>query len=81
LEESCILPAYFPHRLHFMMKHCTNCGELVVDTAKFCQKCGTKVLPPISLIPLVEYDDDVIAVEPEGNRRDCNTMEKQRGGR
>jgi hypothetical protein len=23
----------------------------------------------------------VIAVEPEGNRRDCNTMEKQRGRR
>jgi hypothetical protein len=40
------------------MKHCTNCGELVVDTAKFCQKCGTKVLPPISLIPLAERDDD-----------------------
>ena len=40
------------------MKHCTNCGELVVDTAKFCQKCGTKVLPPISLIPSAERDDD-----------------------
>jgi hypothetical protein len=23
----------------------------------------------------------VIAGEPEGNRRDCNTIEKQRGGR
>ena len=23
----------------------------------------------------------VIAGEPEGSRRDCNTMEKQRGGR
>jgi hypothetical protein len=41
-----------------MMKHCTNCGEPVVDTAKFCQKCGTKVLPPISLIPPAERDDD-----------------------
>lgn len=41
-----------------MMKHCTNCGEPVVDTAKFCQKCGTKVLPPVSLIPPVERDDD-----------------------
>ena len=25
--------------------------------------------------------DSVIAGELEGNRRDCNTMEKQRGGR
>jgi hypothetical protein len=41
-----------------MMKHYTNYGEPVVDTAKFCQKCGTKVLPPISLIPLVERDDE-----------------------
>ena len=41
-----------------MMKHCTNCGEPVVDTAKFCQKCGTKVLPLISLIPPAEHDDD-----------------------
>jgi hypothetical protein len=41
-----------------MMKHCTNCGEPVVDTAKFCQKCGTKVLPPVSLIPPVERDDE-----------------------
>jgi hypothetical protein len=40
------------------MKHCTNCGELIVDTAKFCQKCSTKVLPPISLIPLAERDND-----------------------
>jgi len=41
-----------------MMKHCTNCGEPVVDTAKFCHKCGTKVLPPVSLIPPAERDDD-----------------------
>jgi hypothetical protein len=41
-----------------MMKHCTNCGEPIVDTAKFCQKCGTKVLPPVSLIPPVECDDE-----------------------
>ena len=66
LEESCILPAYFPHRLYFMMKHCTNCGEPVVDTAKFCQKCGTKVLPPVSLIPPVEHDDDEDDLEYKG---------------
>ena len=41
-----------------MMKHYTNCGEPVVDIAKFCQKCGTEVLPPVSLIPLVERDDE-----------------------
>ena len=29
-----------------------------MDTAKFCQKCGTKVLPPISLIPPAERDND-----------------------
>src|SRR5271170_448868 len=41
-----------------MMKNCTNCGEPVADIAIFCQKCGTKVLPPVSLIPLLERDDD-----------------------
>jgi hypothetical protein len=41
-----------------MMKHCTNCGEPVVDIAKFCQKCGTKVLPPISFILPAERDND-----------------------
>jgi hypothetical protein len=29
-----------------------------VDIAKFCYKCGTKVLPPVSLIPPAEHDDD-----------------------
>ena len=49
-----------------MMKHCTNCGEPVVDTAKFCQKCGTKILPPLSLIPPVEHDDDENDLEYKG---------------
>jgi hypothetical protein len=41
-----------------MMKHYNNYGEPVVDIAKFCQKCGIEVLPPVSLIPLVERDDE-----------------------
>jgi hypothetical protein len=41
-----------------MIKHYTNYSELVVDIAKFCQKCSIKVLPPISLIPLVECDNE-----------------------
>ena len=58
------------------MKHCTNCGELVVDTAKFCQKCGTKVLPPVSLIPPVEHDDDEDDLEYKGTFKKKKKMKR-----
>jgi hypothetical protein len=63
-----------------MMKHCTNYGEPVVNTVKFYQKCSTKVLPLISLIPLVEHDnneDDLVycyGPVPDRNGQSARTV-------
>jgi uncharacterized membrane protein len=36
-----------------MTKFCTNCGATVAETARFCNKCGTRLLPtqPASEVP------------------------------
>ena len=39
------------------MKHCTNCGVVVVITALFCYKCSKQVLPAPDLNPLAELDN------------------------
>ena len=49
-----------------------RCEELEDKTCCDCRKYGQKSL---------WGSDSVIAGEPEGSRRDCNTMEKQRSRR
>lgn len=40
------------------MAFCRNCGNKLPDNAKFCNKCGTSVLP--RTIPIKEKDGDFV---------------------
>lgn len=45
------------------MPFCRNCGAKLPDNAKFCNKCGTKVL--IHKEPTIRYEDDKIYIDVE----------------
>ena len=43
-----------------MSRYCPNCGEELIDEAKFCKSCGTNLEDPTQPRPVIEYDDPLI---------------------
>ena len=42
-----------------MSRYCPNCGEELIDEAKFCKSCGTDLDNPSKPRPTIDYRQDL----------------------